>query len=218
MDTALRSANMAHRVTTPVVAARTIAVTGGPHDTFGPMPSPAGAGWHADRPPPQHPRGFDPPGAHMNRRELVAELAERTDTDKRTADAGAAGVHRHGHRDRREGRPGRDQRLRQVRPRRPRRSHGTQPRDGRSDPHQGVASCPRHAAEGVQGRRAHGQGREEGRPRQEDGRQEGRRRRRPPAKKTTAKKTTAKKASPAKKAPAKKTTAKNAVARRGPRR
>ncbi|MEX1008347.1 MAG: HU family DNA-binding protein [Acidimicrobiia bacterium] len=34
------------------------------------------------------PSGSRPPGAHMNRRELVAALAERTDTDKRSADEG----------------------------------------------------------------------------------------------------------------------------------
>ena len=65
----------------------------------------------------------------MNRRELVAALAERTDTDKRTADANLQAfidtvtetVAK------RRGRG--DQRLRQVRPGRACRAHGPQPAD-----------------------------------------------------------------------------------------
>ena len=66
----------------------------------------------------------------MNRRELVAELAERLEIDKRTADAGLQAFVDTITDTVVDGRGRRDQRLRQVRPRRARRAHGPQPADG----------------------------------------------------------------------------------------
>ena len=65
----------------------------------------------------------------MNRRELVAALAERTRHRQAHGRRRPAGVHRHDHRHRLVGRGRRDQRLRQVRPRRPSGTHGPQPAD-----------------------------------------------------------------------------------------
>ncbi len=66
----------------------------------------------------------------MNRRELVAELAERLEIDKRSADTGLQAFVDIVTDTVVVGRGRRDQRVRQVRPGRARRSHGSQPADG----------------------------------------------------------------------------------------
>ena len=134
--------------------------------------------WHAARPSSQ-PTPIHPQEHPMNRRELVAVLAERTRD-------------RQAHRRRRRSRPSSTPSPRPsptgetvvisgfAKFARVDRAgaHGPQPADRRGDPHQGVATRAGHAAQGVQGRGAHRQG--------------------------PAKKAAAKKAAPAKKAAAKK--------------
>ena len=69
----------------------------------------------------------------MNRRELIAALSERIDTDKRSAEEALQAVHRPDHRDRLEGRSRCDQRFRQVRPSGragQAAAHGPEPGDG----------------------------------------------------------------------------------------
>ena len=130
----------------------------------------------------------------MNRRELVAALAERTETDKRSADAALQAFIDTVTETVAKGEPVAITRLRQVRPQgRARQAppSWSQPCDGRGDVVRGQARVQvgeGHAAQGVQGRGADEQGEED--RRQEDRREEGR-----PAKKAAAKKT-----APAKKA------------------
>ena len=66
----------------------------------------------------------------MNRRDLVLSLAERTETDRRTADEMLAAFTDIVTETVSTGEPDADQRLLQVRPCRPCRPHGSEPADG----------------------------------------------------------------------------------------
>ena len=214
----------------PVIVARFGAGTDGPCRGPG-CAARAPLRWHAAA----H-RSLHPPGDPMNRRELIAALAERIDTDKRSADAALQAVHRPDHRDRREGRGRRDQRLRQVRPSRragQAAPHGPEPGDGRRDVAQIKASSARVKITPLKafkdavltGKRARQEGTgEEDRARRRPRRRRHRPRRRPrrrprqegtAAKKTIAKKTTATKTT-ATKTTAKRTTAKKTAAKHEP--
>ena len=164
----------------------------------------------------------------MNRREFVAALAERIDTDKRSAEEALQAVLdlitetvSKGEAVAISGFAKFARKMSTASAR-----MGRNPQTGEAILHQRIrARCPHHAAQGVQGRGAHWQGAAEEDHREEDRRRRRRPRRRPrrkgtgeeghtakkaPAKKATAKKTTAAKKTTkkttAKKAPAKKTT------------